>query len=86
MATAHHLVRVMWAMLKRGTFWEEKTPARAARSGRLDLFLAVARAATGVRIGSLIHSICRLGMAILYALIAVGDCTTRRDAALAFAP
>jgi transposase len=24
-ATAHYLVRVMWAMLKRGTFWEEKT-------------------------------------------------------------
>lgn len=24
-ATAHFLVRVMWAMLKRGTFWEEKT-------------------------------------------------------------
>src|SRR5262249_36004036 len=23
-ATAHHLVRVMWAMLKRGTLWEEK--------------------------------------------------------------
>ena len=23
-ATAHYLVRVMWAMLKRGTFWEEK--------------------------------------------------------------
>lgn len=28
-ATAHYLVRVMWAMLKRGTFWEEKTPAIA---------------------------------------------------------
>ena len=24
-ATAHYLVRVMWAMLKRGTFWEENT-------------------------------------------------------------
>jgi len=24
-ATAHYLVRVMWAMLKRGTVWEEKT-------------------------------------------------------------
>ena len=23
-ATAHYLVRVMWAMLKRGTFWKEK--------------------------------------------------------------
>jgi transposase len=23
-ATAHHLVRVMWVMLKRGTLWEEK--------------------------------------------------------------
>ena len=23
-ATAHYLVRVMWAMLKRGTLWEEK--------------------------------------------------------------
>jgi transposase len=23
-ATAHHLVRVMWAMLKRGTLWDEK--------------------------------------------------------------
>jgi transposase len=29
-ATAHYLVRVMWAMLKRGTFWEEKTPALAS--------------------------------------------------------
>jgi transposase len=34
-ATAHYLVRVMWAMLKRGTFWEEDagiakpTPAQA---------------------------------------------------------
>jgi transposase len=28
-ATAHYLVRVMWAMLKRGTLWEEKT-ARAS--------------------------------------------------------
>src|SRR5262245_38171144 len=28
-ATAHHLVRVMWAMLKRGTLWEEKR-ARAS--------------------------------------------------------
>jgi transposase len=26
-ATAHYLVRVMWAMLKRGTFWEENTEA-----------------------------------------------------------
>src|SRR5262245_40883669 len=26
-ATAHYLVRVMWAMLKRGTTWEEKAPA-----------------------------------------------------------
>jgi len=26
-ATAHYLVRVMWAMLKRGTLWEEKAPA-----------------------------------------------------------
>ena len=26
-ATAHYLVRVMWAMLKRGTFWEENTAA-----------------------------------------------------------
>ena len=26
-ATAHHLVRVMWAMLKRGTFWEENNAA-----------------------------------------------------------
>jgi transposase len=24
-ATAHYLVRVMWALLKRGTLWEEKT-------------------------------------------------------------
>ena len=24
-ATAHYLVRVMWAMLKRGTLWEETT-------------------------------------------------------------
>ncbi len=24
-ATAHYLVRVMWAMLKRGTFWEENS-------------------------------------------------------------
>jgi hypothetical protein len=23
-ATAHYLVRVMWSMLKRGTFWQEK--------------------------------------------------------------
>jgi hypothetical protein len=23
-ATAHYLVRVMWALLKRGTVWEEK--------------------------------------------------------------
>jgi hypothetical protein len=23
-STAHYLVRVMWAMLKRGTVWEEK--------------------------------------------------------------
>ena len=23
MATAHYLVRVMWALLKRGTTWEE---------------------------------------------------------------
>jgi transposase len=28
-ATAHYLVRVMWAMLKRNTFWEEKAPALA---------------------------------------------------------
>jgi transposase len=28
-ATAHHLVRVMWALLKRGTLWEEKR-ARAS--------------------------------------------------------
>jgi transposase len=28
-ATAHYLVRVMWALLKRGTLWEEKT-ARAS--------------------------------------------------------
>ncbi len=27
-ATAHYLVRVMWAMLKRGTVWEEN-PTRA---------------------------------------------------------
>src|SRR5215831_830118 len=26
-ATAHYLVRVMWALLKRGTLWEEKAPA-----------------------------------------------------------
>ena len=27
-ATAHYLVRVMWAMLRRGTVWEEgRTPA-----------------------------------------------------------
>ena len=26
-ATAHYLVRVMWAMLKRGTFWEENKAA-----------------------------------------------------------
>ena len=26
-ATAHYLVRVMWAMLKRGTFWEENPAA-----------------------------------------------------------
>ncbi len=26
-ATAHYLVRVMWAMLKRGTFWEENNAA-----------------------------------------------------------
>ena len=25
-ATAHYLVRVMWALLKRGTVWEETTP------------------------------------------------------------
>src|SRR5438067_1005026 len=25
-ATAHYLVRVMWALLKRGTLWEEKVP------------------------------------------------------------
>jgi transposase len=24
-ATAHYLVRVMWALLKRGTVWEERT-------------------------------------------------------------
>jgi transposase len=29
-ATAHYLVRVMWAMLKRNTFWEEKAPALAS--------------------------------------------------------
>jgi transposase len=28
-ATAHYLVRVMWAMLRRGTVWQE-TPALAA--------------------------------------------------------
>jgi transposase len=33
-ATAHYLVRVMWAMLKRGTFWEEKTPAMASQAPR----------------------------------------------------
>jgi transposase len=36
MATAHHLVRVMWAMLKRGTLWEDKEgPSHlpAARGG-----------------------------------------------------
>jgi transposase len=26
-ATAHYLVRVLWALLKRGTLWEEKAPA-----------------------------------------------------------
>jgi transposase len=31
-ATAHYLVRVMWAMLKRGTLWEED-PALARSSG-----------------------------------------------------
>jgi transposase len=25
-ATAHYLVRVMWALLKRGTVWEETMP------------------------------------------------------------
>jgi transposase len=30
LATAHYLVRVMWAMLKRGTFWKEKAPALAS--------------------------------------------------------
>ena len=38
-ATAHYLVRVMWAMLKRGTFWEENTAAsrviQLARTARL---------------------------------------------------
>ncbi len=29
-ATAHYLVRVMWSMLKRGTFWEEKTASLAS--------------------------------------------------------
>jgi transposase len=29
-ATAHYLVRVMWALLKRGTVWEEKVPAAKA--------------------------------------------------------
>jgi hypothetical protein len=34
-ATSHYLVRAMWAMLKRGTYWQENpahaqlTPARA---------------------------------------------------------
>ena len=28
-ATAHYLVRVMWAMLKRGTVWEEDTALAA---------------------------------------------------------
>lgn len=29
-ATAHYLVRVMWALLKRGTIWEEKIPVAKA--------------------------------------------------------
>jgi transposase len=32
-ATAHYLVRVMWAMLRRGTVWQE-SPALAASAGR----------------------------------------------------
>ena len=32
MATAHYLVRVMWALLKRGTDWHED-PALAKKSG-----------------------------------------------------
>jgi hypothetical protein len=38
-ATSHYLVRVMWAMLKRGTIWDENwaqpkpTPARARQEG-----------------------------------------------------
>src|SRR5262249_25130523 len=35
-ATAHYLVRVMWALLKRGTVWEEKTVIVAWRRATHD--------------------------------------------------